>query len=104
MPGLDEVLAAAHVVRVPLRVRFRGIEAREAVLLDGPAGWGEFAPFTEYADPEASRWLAAGLEAAWGVAEAGWPAPVNWVPPTFSVSWITRMSPTFSIRPPPSSR
>ena len=60
MPGLDEVLAAAHVVRVPLRVRFRGIEAREAVLLDGPAGWGEFAPFTEYADPEASRWLAAG--------------------------------------------
>lgn len=77
MPGLDEVLAAAHVVRVPLRVRFRGIEAREAVLLDGPAGWGEFAPFTEYADPEASRWLAAGLEAAWGVAEAGWPAPVR---------------------------
>jgi len=64
-PGPDELLAAAHVVRIPLAVRFRGLLEREAVLLHGPAGWGEFAPFGEYGDPESARWLAAGIEAAW---------------------------------------
>jgi O-succinylbenzoate synthase len=65
LPGPDELLAAAHVVRIPLVVRFRGLLEREAVLLHGPAGWGEFAPFVEYGDPESARWLAAGVEAAW---------------------------------------
>lgn len=46
-------------------MRFRGVEHREAVLLEGPAGWGEFAPFLEYEDPEAARWLASAVEAAW---------------------------------------
>ncbi len=64
-PDLEEVLAAAHVVRLPMRVRFRGVEEREAVLLNGPAGWGEFSPFLEYPDQEAARWLASALEAAW---------------------------------------
>lgn len=56
-----------------MRVRFRGVAVREVALLEGPAGWGEFGPFLEYAVPEASRWLAAAVEAAW----AGWPAPVR---------------------------
>ena len=34
-------------------------------LVRGPAGWGEFAPFVEYDDDEASQWLLAGIEAAW---------------------------------------
>ena len=72
-PPLSEVLAHARVVQVPLRLRFRGVTAREAVLLRGPAGWGEFAPFVEYADDEAARWLAAALEAAW----QGFPDPVR---------------------------
>ncbi|WP_068433715.1 o-succinylbenzoate synthase, partial [Piscicoccus intestinalis] len=72
-PQIEEILANAHVVTVPLRVRFRGVTSREAVLLRGPAGWGEFAPFAEYADTEAARWLAAALEAAW----VGHPAPVR---------------------------
>ena len=46
---------------------------REAALLRGPAGWGEFAPFLEYGDAEAARWLAAALEAA----TLPWPAPVR---------------------------
>jgi o-succinylbenzoate synthase len=70
-PGWAELSAGARVVRVPLAVRFRGVDAREAVLLRGPAGWGEFAPFVEYGDAEAARWLAAAVEAAW----TGWPAP-----------------------------
>ncbi|MBM6404946.1 o-succinylbenzoate synthase [Phycicoccus sp. CSK15P-2] len=73
VPDLDALLDAAHVVAVPTRVRFRGIEVREAVLFDGPAGWGEFAPFLEYGPAEASRWLASAVEAAWD----GWPEPVR---------------------------
>ncbi|MFE4229646.1 o-succinylbenzoate synthase [Arthrobacter sp. NPDC056886] len=73
LPGLDELLAGAHVVSLPMRVKFRGILQREALLLRGPLGWGEFAPFPEYDDAEASRWLAAAIEAGW----AGFPAPVR---------------------------
>ena len=45
--NLDDVLATARVVSIPLRVRFRGIDTREAVLFRGPAGWTEFSPFVE---------------------------------------------------------
>ena len=76
-PDAAELLAHAHVVAVPMRVRFRGVVVREAVLLEGPAGWGEFAPFPEYDDAESARWLAAAVEAAW----TGWPAPVRDVVP-----------------------
>ena len=62
-----------HVVSIPMRVPFRGVLHREALLLRGDAGWGEFAPFLEYDDAEAVRWLAAALEAA----TVGWPAPVR---------------------------
>ncbi len=71
LPGWAELTAGLHVVRVPLTVPFRGVTAREAVLLRGPVGWGEFAPFVEYGDAESARWLAAAVEAAW----VGWPAP-----------------------------
>ena len=71
LPPLEDLLDAAHVVRLPLRRRFRGITEREALLLRGPAGWGEFAPFAEYGPVESARWLAAAVEAAW----RGFPAP-----------------------------
>lgn len=73
VPDVGELLDGAHVVAVPLRVPFRGVRVREALLLRGPAGWGEFAPFLEYADDEAARWLACAVEAAF----TGWPAPVR---------------------------
>ncbi len=65
LPELDDLLSRAHVVSVPLVTRFRGVDRREAVLLDGPAGWSEFAPFVEYDDVEASTWLAAALDFGW---------------------------------------
>jgi O-succinylbenzoate synthase len=77
MPPLDELLAGAHVVSLPMRVKFRGITERESLLLRGPSGWGEFCPFPEYGDAEASRWLAAAVEAAWH----GFPAPLRSVIP-----------------------
>ena len=70
VPDPAELLAAAYVVRLPMRVRFRGLLEREALLLRGPSGWGEFSPFVEYDDAESARWLAAAVEAAWGSAPA----------------------------------
>ena len=72
-PDLNTLQANAHVVSLPMRVKFRGILHREALLLHGPSGWGEFAPFPEYGDEEAAPWLAAAVEAAW----QGYPDPVR---------------------------
>ena len=72
-PPFEELLAGAHVVSLPMRVKFRGIMQRESLLLRGPVGWGEFCPFPEYGDAEASRWLAAAIEAGW----LGFPVPLR---------------------------
>ncbi|MEX3516811.1 o-succinylbenzoate synthase [Corynebacterium camporealensis] len=75
-PDINEVLERAHVVSLPLAVKFRGVTTREALLIDGPAGWGEFAPFLEYGPAESAQWLRAGLEAAF----EGFPEPQrDWV-------------------------
>lgn len=65
LPELDELLATARVVALPLVTRFRGIEVREAMLFEGPLGWTEFSPFAEYDDHEASAWLAAAIDFGW---------------------------------------
>jgi o-succinylbenzoate synthase len=76
-PPLDDLLDGLHVVSLPMRVRFRGIDVREIALIEGPAGWGEFGAFLEYEPVEAAQWLAAGVEAAYVTAQA----PVReWIP------------------------
>ena len=69
-PSAEQLLAAARVVSLPLTTRFRGVEHREAVLFEGPEGWTEFSPFTEYADAEAAAWLAAAIDFGWNPAPA----------------------------------
>ncbi len=64
-PDLADLLDRLHVVGLPMRVRFRGITVRELVLIDGPAGWGEFGAFIEYGPLEAAHWLASAIEAAY---------------------------------------
>jgi O-succinylbenzoate synthase len=63
--ALSELLGTARVVSLPLTTRFRGIDTREALLLEGPAGWTEFSPFVEYDDAEAVAWLRAALDFGW---------------------------------------
>ena len=63
-------MTATHVFSIPMRTRFRGIEVREGMLVQGPAGWGEFSPFWDYDVRESAPWLAAAREAAYD----GWPA------------------------------
>ncbi|WP_036529474.1 o-succinylbenzoate synthase, partial [Nocardia sp. CNY236] len=65
--------ADARVYAIPMRTRFRGITVREGMLVQGPAGWGEFCPFAEYDDHEAASWLATAIEQA----TVGWPEPVR---------------------------
>jgi o-succinylbenzoate synthase len=65
LPELADLLEDAHVVALPMRVRFRGITSREAVVLRGPTGWTEFSPFVEYDDAEAAAWLRAAIDFGW---------------------------------------
>ncbi|MFC7431310.1 MULTISPECIES: o-succinylbenzoate synthase [unclassified Agrococcus] len=65
LPPIDALLESLHVVRLPLATRFRGVTEREAALVRGPEGWGEWSPFLEYEPAEASTWLAAAIEDAW---------------------------------------
>lgn len=57
---IDEVV----VFTLPMNIRFRGITKREGILLRGPEGWGEFAPFWDYDETESSRWLLSGITSA----------------------------------------
>lgn len=70
---LAAVLAGCTPFAIPLAHKFRGITRREGVLITGPRGTGEFAPFLEYGDAIAARWLASAIEAAWGQ----WPDAVR---------------------------
>ena len=68
LPALRDLTATARVVSLPLVSRFRRIELREAMLLEGPEGWTEFSPFVEYNDAEAATWLAAAIDFGWRAA------------------------------------
>ena len=63
----------ARVYAIPMTTRFRGIDVREGVLIEGPAGWGDFCAFPEYDDREAAAWLTTAIEAC----TVGWPDPVR---------------------------
>lgn len=73
LPSTDELLEGALAFSIPLTTPFRRTEFREGLLIRGPAGWGEFAPFPEYGPGESARWLSAAIEAAW----IGWPQAVR---------------------------
>jgi O-succinylbenzoate synthase len=47
-----------------MKTKFRGLQIRETALIQGSAGWGEFAPFIEYGARESLPWLESAIEAA----------------------------------------
>jgi len=71
MPELADLLHDAVPFALPLTRSFRGLQMREGLLIRGPSGWGEFAPFEDYTSQQAAPWLAAAAEAAFGT----WPQP-----------------------------
>lgn len=66
LPSLAELLERADVVALPMRVPFRGVTVREALLIDAPSQWAEFAPFPEYEPAEASLWLRSAIQYGYG--------------------------------------
>ena len=70
--GLAGSGGRTHRVRVPLRVPLGGQSVREATLVEGPVGWGEFSPLPGYpCDARACE------EAAREAASVGWPEAVR---------------------------
>ena len=59
------MLQDLHVLEIPTKTNFRGINTREIAIFHGPNGWSEFSPFIEYGDVEAKVWLKAALEGAY---------------------------------------
>jgi O-succinylbenzoate synthase len=58
---------------IAMPIRFRGLNCREGMLVQGEAGWGEFSPFPEYSAAECVAWLDSAVEAA----TQPWPAAVR---------------------------
>ena len=74
--ALWESIDRVEVFSIAMRVRFRGITVRDGVLLHGPAGWGECAPFWNHPDSHSAKWLASALsQATKPLADQGVPEP-----------------------------
>ncbi|MDQ6657682.1 MAG: o-succinylbenzoate synthase [Actinomycetota bacterium] len=71
-PAAD-ILSTARVFALPMVTRFRQVTVREGVLLSGPAGWAEFAPFRDYDDIACVPWLLAAVDSA----RHRWPAALR---------------------------
>lgn len=63
---IESIADKAVTFSVPLRLQFRSSANRVGVVFQGTKGWGEFAPFENYDDELAGRWLAGALEMAFG--------------------------------------
>lgn len=67
LDGVDRIV----VWDIAMTTRFRGITRRDGLLIHGPSGWGEAAPFWNYGPDASAPWLAAALELATGPGLAG---------------------------------
>jgi O-succinylbenzoate synthase len=61
---MNSQVRVVAVYSIPLRTRFRGIDTREGMLIEGPAGYAEFSPFWDYGTTESANWWRAAVEAA----------------------------------------
>jgi O-succinylbenzoate synthase len=90
---LNDLVATAKVVSIPLRTKFRGLTERELLVFEGPNGWSEWAAFTEYQDEEAATWLQAAIE--WGFEELPEPVrkqvPVNAILPAVPTNEVAKV-------------
>lgn len=90
-PTLQEILATARVVSVPLRTRFRGLTVREALLFEGENGWAEWSPFTEYHDDESRIWLQAAIDQGFGPRRAVGEVNINATLPAVGVDQVSEV-------------
>lgn len=91
--SIENLARSAAVFALPLRSRFRNTDVRFGALFEGPSGWAEFAPFPEYSDDVAGRWLAGALEQAFGI----WPTAVRSQVPVNAIVPIVDLTTTRSL-------
>lgn len=80
MLAINEILNSLHIVKLELKVPFRGVNFREVAIFKGPRGFAEFSPFLEYEADEAWRWLACAIEAGFSdlpVPKDSFEVPIN---------------------------
>lgn len=78
-----------------MKVKFRGITEREALLFEGPNGWAEWSPFVEYEDAEARVWLNAAIDQAFGPKRAVGKVNINATLPAVAPSQIAEILSAF---------
>ena len=78
---LSDILRDAVPYALPLVRPFRGVTLREGLLIRGPSGWGDFAPFDDYSTARSAPWLASAVEAAFGT----WPEPRREIVPVNAI-------------------
>lgn len=61
---ISELLDRIHPFKVELKTTFRSVNHRIGYLIEGEYGFGEWAPFPDYAPTAAAKWMRAALEAA----------------------------------------
>ena len=85
--SIAEIAEQAIPFALKLNGNFRNTQTRTGVLVSGPSGWGEFAPFPEYGDEVCAKWLAGALESAFGTfpAKLRSSVPVNSIIPMLNV-------------------
>ena len=86
LPALDELINESHPFQVHLKCDFAGVKTREGLILRGPCGFGEFAPFKHHSPEHAALWLAAAIEMAYDPVEdvERMEIPVNAIIPILS--------------------
>ncbi len=65
LPPLNELKHESHSFQVHLKCEFGGAKTREGLIIRGPEGFGEFAPFKHHKPEHAANWLAAAIEMAY---------------------------------------
>ena len=88
--SIENFARESRAFALHLTTEFRGTTIRSGLLVQGSSGWGEFAPFPEYNDVVAGRWLAGALEAACGV----WAPPIRTEVPVNAIIPILPVGPT----------
>jgi o-succinylbenzoate synthase len=65
-PSLVDLMKGAKPFEIKLKFSLNGEASRFGLLIQGPNGWGEFAPFANHSATHQARWLQATIEMGWG--------------------------------------
>jgi O-succinylbenzoate synthase len=66
IPSLVDLMKGAKPFEIKLKFSLNGEASRFGLLIEGPHGWGEFAPFANHSATHQARWLQAAIEMSWG--------------------------------------